>query len=402
MKAFDDLKVLDFSTMVAGPGVTRWLSRMGAEVIKVERMGTGDDTRLYSPQIYGVGLPVLAMNDGKKSITMNMADPDAVKLLKRMIADSDILVESFKPGTMAKFGLDYDVAAQINPQIIYCSISAFGQKGPESHKPGYDIIAQAQSGLMDITGEAGGPPQKIGTFLGDHVGRLAACAAIGVALHHRDRTGEGQFIDVSLTAALGNVNMWVEYASVAHLDPTRTGNHNVSSFPYGLFQGKDEQFAVICAPSDRMWANLCDLMGKPELVDDPESNCVMARIDNQNKLIPVVEEWLRTFDDIQDAINQMEAKGIPTCKVRSTAELIKDEQYLMQDGLLQSYSTASMLEAGAPETIMVNGASALLSKTPERVQGPTPDLGQHNYEVLGRYGLTKEQIDALEQKWAQG
>ena len=401
MNAFDDLKVLDFSTMVAGPGVTRWLSRLGAEVIKVERMGTGDDTRLYSPQIHGMGLPALVMNDGKKSVTMNLGDPEAVELLKKMIADVDILVESYKPGTMKKFGLDYESVKDINPRLIYCSISAYGQTGPDSHKPGYDIIAQALSGMMDITGDPAGAPQKIGTFLGDHVGRLAACTAIGTALHYRARTGEGQFLDVSLLHSLANMNMWVEYASVAGINMTRTGNHNVSSFPYGLFEGKDGQYAVVCAPSDKMWGNLCELMGKPELADDPESNCVMARIKNQGKLIPVVEEWLHTFDDMQDAIDLMDAKGIPTCKVRSTAELIKDEQFLQHEGLLEAYPSPSMVEAGAEGTFKVNGSPVLMSKTPETIQGPTPDLGQHNYEVLGRYGLTHEQIDALQEKWAQ-
>ena len=400
MSMLDGIKVIEISTLVAGPGTARYLASMGADVVKIERMGTGDDARLYPPSLWGVGLPFFSNNYGKKSVTMDITDPEAVEIIKKMIVDTDIFIESFKPGVMAKYGLDYETLSAINPRLIYASISTFGQHGPLSNKPGYDIIAQAVSGIMDITGERNGPPMRIGTMLGDSVGRIQTLLDIVSALYMRDRTGRGQYIDISLTQVLADMNMDTYYDTMAGIRMTRDGNHMSAAFPYGMFEGKDGQYAIICAPNDRFWGILCKIMGREDLIDTPETNSITARIAHQQELIPVIDEWLHTFDDIQDAVDLLDAQGIASTKVLSTHELIESDYYKARNSLIEIPATTKMLANGSPATITVPALPVELPDSPEIVQCAPPDLGEHNYEVLGRYGYTKEQVDTLQAKWA--
>ena len=400
MSMLDGIKVIEISTLVAGPGTARYLASMGADVVKIERMGTGDDARLYPPSLWGVGLPFFSNNYGKKSVTMDITDPEAVEIIKKMIVDTDIFIESFKPGVMAKYGLDYETLSAINPRLIYASISTFGQHGPLSNKPGYDIIAQAVSGIMDITGERNGPPMRIGTMLGDSVGRIQTLLDIVSALYMRDRTGRGQYIDISLTQVLADMNMDTYYDTMAGIRMTRDGNHMSAAFPYGMFEGKDGQYAIICAPNDRFWGILCKIMGREDLIDTPKTNSVTARIQNQAELIPIVDGWLQTFDNIQDAIDIMDAAGIACSKVYSTKDLVESEYFKARKSLVDIPATPSQLAKGAPETFKLPALPVELADSPEVVKSAPPDLGQHNYEVLGQYGFTKEQVDALQAKWA--
>ncbi len=220
---FDGIKVVDFSNNLAGPCCTSLLADMGADVIKVERPVAGDDSRGIAPRIEGKSLSFMWYNRGKKSIELALDDPESVEILYKMISDADVVIETFKPGMMKKFSLDYESAVKIKPDIIYCSISACGQTGGYAKKPGFDVIAQGMSGLMDLTGDPDGLPVKYGVTIGDYVGSFNAYGAIASALYHRLRTGEGQYIDISLLDGLISCNTTIENASTLGANPTRAG-----------------------------------------------------------------------------------------------------------------------------------------------------------------------------------
>ena len=222
---FDGLRVVDFTSNAAGPVSTTYLADFGAEIIKVEKPVAGDDTRHFPPDLHGTGLVFFWLNRGKKSLVLDMADPEGKEIALKLIAEADIVVESFKPGTMEKFGLGYEDLRKVNPAIIMCSVSAFGQTGPYSHKPGYDVVAQALSGIMDLTGDPSGSPTRSGVVLADYTTGIYAYSAIVSALYHRERTGIGQHVDISLLDCMTSFNSYLDVAAIGG-KPTRTGNHH--------------------------------------------------------------------------------------------------------------------------------------------------------------------------------
>lgn len=395
-KVFEGIKVLDFTSNLAGPGSTALLADFGAEVIKVEKPIVGDDIRGIAPRIEGQAIFGMWSNRGKKSVVVSLGDAEGQEILKEMIKDADIMVESFKPGTMSKFGLDYESVSKINPQIVYCSISACGQTGAYRNEPGFDIIAQGMSGLMDLTGPADGEPVKCGTTVGDYVGALSAYGAMVTALFHKIKTGEGQYIDISLLDGLVAINSSVEAAANLNTHPTRTGNHYINMAPYGVYNGKNGQSIILAAYNGTMWPRLCKAIGRPDMIDSESFSTNVARLKNIKELVAIVEEWLRGFDDIGDAVKILKDANVACCKIKTTDEVVNDPA-LIERGTIIDVETAPSFKEHS--TIKTRGPWMKLSKTPA-VQKRSCDLGEHNFEILGRYGLSKEKIAELENKWS--
>ena len=392
---FDGIRVIDFTNNLAGPGSTAMLADFGAEVIKIERPVAGDDIRGLAPRLEGQAIFGLWSNRGKKSITLALDDQRSIDILYRMIKDADVVVESFKPGQMKKFGLDYDSVCKINPQIVYLSMSACGQTGAYAKKPGFDIIAQAMSGQMDLTGNPSEPPTRLGVPIGDYVGAFNAAFALAAALFHRLRTGEGQYIDISLLDGMVAMNSTLEGAANLDTHPTRSGNHYLNMAPYGVYNGKDGQSCVISAYTGKAWIKLCDLMGRPDFATDPKVATNPDRVKNIHYLVENIENWLKTFDDINDAITAMEGVGIACCKIKNTDEVVADQNLWERGTLIECELPPSFKEH---RTFKRLGTWIYMSKTPA-VQKRSPDLGEDNYYYLTQYGLTKEEIDSMESEW---
>lgn len=392
-----DIKILDFTTNVAGPTCAAMFADYGADVIKIERPVLGDDNRGFAPALENnESLPSSWSNRGKKSVVLDLTDPRGVEIAKKMIADADVLIESFKPGVMKKFGLDYDEVVKINPKIVYGSISAFGQTGPYSKEPGYDIIAQAMSGLMYITGYPDGEPIKSGTTIGDYVGAMNGYASILTAIYYQRRTGIGQHVDVALVRGLLWMNGGVDRTNVG-MFTERSGNHMSVLAPYGLFNGSNGQSVIIGAVNPKLWTALCNCMGHPELADDDRYNTVSKRCANLKDVIAVIEEWLKSYDDISVPAKMLKDAGIPSCKVYDMHDVIADPHFLGQNWLCQAELPDDVTSR---RTFLTRNVNAEFSKTPGKIK-KAPSLGQHNYEVLSKYGLTREEIDKIEAEWTE-
>jgi len=398
-RVFEGITLLDFTNNAAGPSCCAEFADHGANVIKIERPVVGDDTRHFNPILEnGEALIYHWYNRGKKSITIALDDPDGVEMIKKLTKEADVIVESFRPGIMKKLGLDYASLSQVNPSIIYCSISAFGQTGPYAMKAGYDLIAQSLSGIMDLTGEPDGPPIKSGFILGDFTGGLNAFGAISVALFHRERTGEGQYIDVSLFEGMVQQNSFFEMASVLNLSPTRIGQHHATICPYGVFAGKDGQSAVICAPNNKLWAILCKAMGREELITDPHYATGSARNKNIGKVIEILESWLAGFDNIVEAVDLLDGRGIPCCIVKSTKDLVNDPHLIARGTIVEIETPPSYKEH---RKLRIRGPWIKFSKTPMQMERSS-DLGEYNQEILSQLGYSREDIEQLQSKWAAG
>lgn len=392
---FDGIRVVDFTNNLAGPGSTAMLADFGAEVIKIERPVAGDDIRGLAPRLEGQAVFGLWSNRGKKSITLALDDPRSIDILKKMIKDADIVAESFKPGQMKKFGLDYESVCEVNPQIVYLSMSACGQTGAYAKKPGFDIIAQGMSGQMDLTGDRNGPPTRLGVPIGDYVGSFNAAFAMAAALFHRARTGEGQHIDISLLDGMVAMNSTLEGAANLNTHPTRTGNHYQNMAPYGVYNGKEGQSCVLAAYTGKAWIKLCELMGTPEFANDPKVATNPDRVKNIDYLVEHIERWLKTFDNINDALAVLEGAGIACCKIKTTDEVIADQNLWERGTLVECELPPSFKEH---RTFKRRGTWIHMSKTPA-IQKRSPDLGEDNYYYLTQYGMTEAEIDQMETEW---
>lgn len=386
---FEGLRVVDFTMNTAGPYATAMLADFGADVIKIEKPKLGDDQRTYSPQMDGTAITFFWLNRGKKSIVLDMGDPAGVEIAKQLIAQADVVAESFKPGTMAKFGLGYEDVKKINPRVIYCSVSAYGQSGPMRGKPGYDVIAQALSGVMDLTGEPGGPPTRIGIHVADVSAGNHAFGAIASALYYRERTGQGQHVDVALLDSIVAYNSFVENNAAGHI-VRRTGNNPPTLAPFGIFRGKQD-YVIICAPNPKLWAGLCRAMGREELATDPQFSTVVARVKNYPRMIELIENWLKTFDDIDVPVARLDKEGVPCAKINETRDLLANEQLLARD-MIVDFATP------AGTAMKVKGNPLKFSAVKADIKLP-PALGQHQDEVLGKLGYSDAAIAELKERW---
>ncbi|WP_153506437.1 CaiB/BaiF CoA transferase family protein [Cumulibacter manganitolerans] len=396
--ALSHLRVLDLSRVLAGPWATQNLADLGADVIKVERPGTGDDTRSWGPPWVepGDGSAVrdstyyAAANRGKRSVTVDFGTEDGQKIIRELARSSDILVENYKVGDLARRGLDYATLSKENPRLVYCSITGYGQTGPKADRPGYDIVFQAIGGMMSITGERddlpGGGPQKVGVAIADVITGMYATIAILAAVNHREVSGTGQYIDISLIdsiIALGG-NQVTGYFATGQA-PGRYGNAHASLVPYQSFGTADGEF-VVAAGNDGQFVRLCDAIGHPEFGADPRWSTASGRITNRDSLVP---ELARVFRQQPTAvwIGLLERAGLPCGEVKDYAQVFTDPHVVDR----QVRVDIPRADGGTAATI----ASPLrLQGTPVDYPQAPPVLGEHTDAVLSEF-LDAEQLAEL-------
>jgi formyl-CoA transferase len=369
------IRILDLSRVLAGPYCTMLLGDLGAEVIKVERPGTGDDTRAWGPPFAaGESAYYLCANRNKKSITVNLKSATGQEIIRRLARLSDVLVENFKVGELTELGLGYDQLRTLNPGLVYCSITGYGQTGPDSDLPGYDFIIQGRGGVMSITGEPDGEPMKVGVAVVDITAGLFAANAIQAALLARVRTGCGQAIDIALLDA--QVAWLANVASnylVSGQRPGRFGNGHPTIVPYQSFRARDG-FFCLAVGNDRQWQKLCRMLARPELVTDPRFATNPARVQHRNELIAVLQEIFLT-QDIAFWLREIAAAGIPCGPVQAIDQVFADPQVLAR-GMLWTVP-----HPAAGEVRLV-GSPLKLSETLVTCRTHPPLLGEHTDEVL--------------------
>jgi len=367
------IRVADFSRVLAGPLATMLLADLGADVIKVERPGTGDDTRGWGPPFVGEDAAYfLALNRNKRSVVLDLGTEEGVSAAHKLAVSSDVLVENFRPGLMARFGLDHDSLARTHPRIVYCSLTAFGEEGEAATRPGYDIIVQALSGLMSFTGHPGGEPTKVGVALLDVICGLYAANAIQAALLGREATGLGGRVSVSLfdasVAAL--VNQAANFL-LGGVVPRPMGNAHPNIVPYQLFDSADRPF-ILAAGNDRLFARTCEVIGLPLLAQDARFATNGSRVRNREELIPLLQEAFSRRSAVE-WLASLEKASVPCAPVRRV-----DEVFGSPEG------TAMVQDVDDP----VRGLLRLvadpirLSGTLAEVRSPPPRLGEHTEEVL--------------------
>jgi len=399
-KALDAVRVLDLTRVLAGPWCTQLLADLGADVIKVERPGSGDDTRAWGPPYLKdasgrdttEAAYFLAANRGKRSVTIDISRPEGQQLVRRLVAQSDVLVENYKVGQLAGYGLDYASLAAINPRLVYCSITGFGQDGPYKDRAGYDFIIQAMAGFMSITGERddlpGGGPQKAGVAISDLMTGLYAAVAILAAVLQRQHTGRGQHIDMALldTAIAMLANMNTNYLTTGKA-PGRAGNAHQNIVPYQVFHAADGE-VVIAVGNDSQYARFCEIAGRPDLATDPRYAKNADRVRNRNQLVPLLEAIVGEKPAAFWA-DRLEAAGVPCGPINSIAQALADPQAL-----------ARGLRIGLPHptagTVPLVGTPIRMSDSPPAYRRPPPLLGEHTEEVLREQaGFDVEAIAAL-------
>lgn len=393
------IKVLDLSRVLAGPWCTQNLADLGADVIKVERPGTGDDTRSWGPPYLKdeqgndttESAYYLSTNRNKRSITIDFSQPKGADLVREMAKQCDILVENFKVGGLKKYGLDYESLQKINPRLIYCSITGFGQDGPMAHLPGYDFMVQGYGGLMSITGERddlpGGGPQKAGVAVSDVITGMYASVAILGALHERNRSGEGQHLDIALLdshiAMLANQNL--NYMTTG-VPPKRYGNAHQNVMPYQVFEVVDGHL-IIAVGNDSQFRAFANLLGVPELADDARFKTNAARLVHRDELLEIIIPLVKQYHR-DDLIEKLRAVGVPTGPINDLAQVFASPQVKAR----KIWREISHPIAGkAPTT----ASPMRFSETPVQYRLAPPLLGQHTEEILAEFGLLEQYQNAI-------
>jgi formyl-CoA transferase len=353
------------------------LGDMGAEVIKVEEPEKGDDTRAFGPPfVGGEAAYYLSVNRNKKSLTLNLKSPESRSIIKRLVRWADVLVENFRPGAMERLGFGYRTVKRWNPRLIFCSISGFGASGPEAGRPGYDLIVQGESGLMDLTGDPDGPPYKVGTAIADIVSGIMGAHGILLALYAGERTGRGQLVEVSMLDVMAGLlayNAGIFFATGE--SPTRRGNQHPTIVPYGTFQAADGWLNVGVA-NDSLWARYCKAIERHDLADNPRFNTAPKRVEHRDELLPILSEIMakRTRGEW---ITRLDAAGVPCGQIRSVGEILTSP-HMKARGMIVTLPHPTAGE------VTVTGLPIGLSGTPGAIRVAPPLLGQHTDEVLAR------------------
>ncbi len=385
------VRVLDLTRVLAGPFCAMLLGDMGAEVVKIEEPGKGDDTRSWPPFVGGEATYFMSVNRNKKSVTLNLKAPEGRRILKALVGKSDVLLENFRPGTMDRLGFGYKALAKENPRLVYCSISGFGESGPEASRAGYDLIVQAESGLMDITGFADGPPVKVGTSIADLVAGMSAAHGVTLALLARTRTRRGQKVEIAMLdamAALLTYQAGIYFGTGQR--PARRGNAHPSIVPYEVFRAADA-YLTLGVANNALWARCCAALERPELTHDPRFDTEAKRVQHRDTLIPLLNEILgaRTAEEW---MKRFEAAGIPAGRIKTVAEVCESEH-------LKARGMVVTLPHPSATRVTVMGVPIRLHSTPGRAAAPPPVLGQHTAEVLrALVGLTRGEITRLRDK----
>ena len=384
------VRIIEFSQYVAGPLAGRMLADLGADVIKLEFAPKGDLVRYYPPLRGKASVGVIAYNRGKRSVCIDIKRPEGVELAADLICHSDVMLENFSPGVLPRYGLGYEQLRLRNPRLIMCSISGFGQDGPLAFKPANDVITLASSGLLHLIGDPAGAPAIPAMTMGDCSGGLHGFGAICAALYMREKTGEGQYIDLSLNECLAHLldNHYVMFQMTnGKVVPMRTGSHFPAVSPMGVFKARDGYVTIACMINQ--WPLFTELIGRPEMATDPRFETIEKRIVNREAVTTAVETWLQSFESRDQALAVLDQNHILNSPVLDVPQAMENEQ---------------MRSRGALETVTYAGSAPIrVCKTPIRfsnaevkVTGNPPLIGEHNREVLGALlGLSENQITEL-------
>ena len=382
------VKVLELAQIMAGPTCGMLLADLGAEVIKVERLPGGDDTRrMNRPSVNGESAAFMAMNRNKRGIALNLKLPQAQEALKRMVSRADVLTENYRKGALEKLGLGYEALKAVNPALIYCSISGYGRTGPYADKGGFDLIAQAMSGLMSVTGEPGGTPVKVGPPVCDiNAGMLAALGIVS-AYVHRLKTGDGQLVDTSLYEAGIALTYWHSAIYFATgKAPGPSGSAHVLSAPYQAFRAADG-WLTIGGANQANWERLARVLGAPEWIDDARFRTNADRMQHLGDLTALMNERLKSRN-VREWTTQLESAGVPCGPIHSIADMASDAQTAARNMVIE-------LEHPRAGKTRALGLPIKLSATPGGVRRPAPVLGEHTREVLEEFGFSPKEIEAL-------
>ena len=389
-KALSNITVLDLTRVLAGPYCTMMLADYGANVIKIEVPGKGDDTRAMGPKKNDYSMYYAYVNRGKKGITLNLKEEEGKKMFIEMVKKADVVVENYRPGVMDKLGLGYDVLKEVNDQIIYAAVSGFGCYGPKYKRPGYDIIAQATSGLMSITGEAGGQPLRVGNAMGDVLGGMNLTIGILMALNARTVTGRGQRVDVSLVdSVVSSLEVGWQRFFASGKQPELIGNRYASAFPYDSFTASDGRFVIGCG-NDKLFTLLCTkVLGREDLLTDPRFDTNIHRCENHAALKPEIEKW-SIEHTIAECVSLIDAAGVPVAPINMLADVVNDEHIA---GAREMFIHMHHPVIG---DMTVPGNPVKLLDTKPDISKCAPDLGQDNKAVYGEMlGLTEGDFETL-------
>ena len=393
-QALNDIRVLDFTLMLAGPYATMMLGDYGAEIIKIEQPGTGDNTRSigpYSPRDKDrrAGGFFLSISRNKKSLTLNLKHPKAVAIVKELVKNAQVVIENFRPGVMDRLGLGYETLSAINPKIVYTSISGFGQTGPYRERPAFDLIAQAMGGVMAMTGPRGGTPYKVGPGIGDIWTSTIAAFATMVALHDANKTGQGQHVDCAMyDTMLYMIERAIMMYSISGIISGREGNAHPLYAPYDCFETKDGKYIVIAGHWEKHWENFCHAMKQGHLLEKPELNSMSRRAENYPYLRPIIDTWVKSNN--RDALVELLIEhDVPVAPVQTVDDIFKCPQAKAREMIVDVHHPIAGLHK-------IVGPPAKMSKTPGNISKAAPLLGEHTEEILRNllaYG--DEDIDHL-------
>jgi crotonobetainyl-CoA:carnitine CoA-transferase CaiB-like acyl-CoA transferase len=384
MPPLDGLRVVDLTRVLAGPYCAMLLGDMGADVIKIEEPGEGDEARGWAPFVGEWSAYFLGVNRSKRSLALDLKTPEGAGILRQLLQDADIFLENFRPGSLDKLGFGYDAVRALNPRLVYGSITGYGRTGPRRHLSGYDPIVQAESGFMDITGSADGPPTRTGIAMTDYLAGLYAFGGVLLALRERDRTGKGQQVDIALfDSVFSTLSMPIGILQAARREPTRMGNAHSAIAPYETLRASDGMI-MVAAPNPRLWKQLCTAIGATHLIDDARFLTNTERVQNRPALRQELEAAMAHFS-VDDMLVKLEAVGVPAGRVRTIAQAIADPQVEPRQMLL-GFDDPELAD------FRVVGNPIKLSETPANPSRRPPKLGEHTQEILAELRARKLEV----------
>ncbi len=388
--ALKGIRVLDLSRVLAGPFSTMMLADMGAEVIKIEVPVKGDDSRNFGPFVNGESGYYMNINRNKKGITLNLKGKGK-ELFLNMVKEADMVVENYRPGVMEKLGIGYEELKKVNPQIIYGCVSGFGHTGPYTLRPGYDVIGQASSGIMSVTGWPDGGPTRIGTAMADSLAGYSLTIGLLAALQYRNQTGIGQKVDIGMMdSCIASLQIIYPIYTMGGRMPDRIGNRYESNYPTDTFKTKDGMI-VIGAANDKLWQKLCEVMEQPELGFDEKYDKNPKRVERYPEIKVIIEAWTSQFNS-KDVVDKLVAAGVPTSPINNLAQVVEDPHAQAREMFVH-------VEHPVAGDTLLNGSQFKMSETNPIIDTPSPLLGQHNVEVYqDLLNLSVEEVEELKEQ----